>query len=31
VAPGVAIVSMVMAVFFISRAIEPLANPNLLD
>jgi peptide/nickel transport system permease protein len=31
VAPGAAIVSMVMAVFFISRAIEPLANPNLLD
>jgi peptide/nickel transport system permease protein len=30
-APGIAIVSMVMAVFFISRAIEPLANPNLLD
>jgi peptide/nickel transport system permease protein len=30
-APGLSIVLLVISVFFISRALEPLANPNLSD
>jgi peptide/nickel transport system permease protein len=31
VAPGLAIVLLVISVFFISRALEPIANPSLVD